>query len=98
MNVCVYTVNIHQEQQSIRNMQVVSSICVHCTHSCEANKVGILSRFLPVADHGLLIVLIKTSTKLRAVVAEAYLETRSYYLFPVWAGINCNSISCLGWN
>ena len=30
--------NIHQEQHSIRNMQVVSSIRVHSTHSCEANK------------------------------------------------------------
>ena len=30
--------NIYQEQHSIRNMQMVSLICVHSTHSCEANK------------------------------------------------------------
>ena len=30
--------NIHQEQHSIRNMQVVSSSWLHSTHSCEANK------------------------------------------------------------
>ena len=29
---------IHQELHSIRNMQVVSSNCVHSTHLCAANK------------------------------------------------------------
>ena len=30
--------NVQKELHSIRNMQLVSSICVHSTHSCEANK------------------------------------------------------------
>ena len=37
--------NIHQEQLSIRNMQVVSSNRVHSTHSCEANKCRIFKPF-----------------------------------------------------
>ena len=37
--------DIHQEQPSIRNMQVVSSNRVHSTHSCEANKCRIFKPF-----------------------------------------------------
>ena len=37
--------NIHQEQPSIRNMQVVSSNCVHSTQSCEAYKCRIFKLF-----------------------------------------------------
>ena len=40
-----YMANIHQEQPSIRNMQVVSSNRVHSTHSCEANKCRIFKPF-----------------------------------------------------
>ena len=31
--------NIHQDGDSIENMQVLSSNCVHSTHLCEANKI-----------------------------------------------------------
>ena len=51
--------NIHQEQHSIRKMQVVSLIRVHSTPSCEANKSQNSNPFLRVADHGLPTVLIK---------------------------------------
>ena len=37
--------DIHQEQPSIRNIQVVSSNRVHSTHSCEANKCRIFKPF-----------------------------------------------------
>ena len=37
--------DIHQEQPSIRNMQVVSSNRVHSSHSCEANKCRIFKPF-----------------------------------------------------
>ena len=37
--------NIHQEQPSIRNMQMVSSNRVHSTHTCEANKCRIFKPF-----------------------------------------------------
>ena len=37
--------DIHQEQPSIRNLQVVSSHRVHSTHSCEVNKCQIFKAF-----------------------------------------------------
>ena len=40
-----YMAYIGQEQPSIRNMQLVSSNCVHSTHLCEANKCWIFKPF-----------------------------------------------------
>ena len=42
--------NIHQEQPSIRNMQVVSSNRVYSTHSCEANKWRFFQCFFCLSD------------------------------------------------
>ena len=41
----LHMANINQEQHSIRNIQVVSSNCVHSTHLCEANKCRIFKPF-----------------------------------------------------
>ena len=42
--------NIHQDGVSIENMQVLSSNCVHSTHSCEANEYGIFKPFFCLSD------------------------------------------------
>ena len=54
--------NIHQEQSSIRNMQVVSSNHVHSTQSCESNKCRIFKPFLG-AKTPLQIATVSKSTK-----------------------------------
>jgi len=41
----VHMANIHQDGNSIRNIQVVSSNRVHSTHLCEANKCQIFKPF-----------------------------------------------------
>ena len=51
--------NIHQEQPSIKNMQVVSSNRVHSAHSCEANKCQIFKPFFCLSDKRFLIIIIK---------------------------------------
>ena len=45
-----YMAKIHQDEYSIRNMQVVSSNRVHSTHSCDANKCGIFKPFFRLSD------------------------------------------------
>ena len=42
--------NIHQDGNSIRNIQVVSSNLVHSTHLCEANKCQIFKPFFCLSD------------------------------------------------
>ena len=51
--------NIHQEQLSIRNMQVVSSNRFHSTQSCEANKCRIFKQFFCLSDKRCLMLVIK---------------------------------------
>ena len=56
--------NIHQEQHSIRNMQVVSSNRVHSTHSCEANKCWIFKPFFRLSDKRFLNIIINIFFKM----------------------------------
>ena len=56
--------DIHQEQHSIRNMQVDSSNCVHSTHSWEANKCRIFKLcFFCLSDKRFLKIIIKKNLK-----------------------------------
>ena len=51
--------NMHQDGNSIRNMQVFFSIRVHSTHLCEANKCQIFKPFFCLSDKRFLIIIIK---------------------------------------
>ena len=55
--------NIHQEQPSIRNIQVVSSKRVHSTHSCEANKCRIFKPIFCLSDKRFLNIIINIFLK-----------------------------------
>ena len=55
--------NIHQDGNSIRNIQVVSSNRVHSTHLCEANKCWIFKPFFCLSDKGCLMLIIKRKLK-----------------------------------
>ena len=55
--------NIHQDGNSIRNIQVVSSNCVHSAHLCEANKCRIFKPFFVYQIKGFLILLSKKNLK-----------------------------------
>ena len=50
--------DIHQEQPSIRNMQVVSSNRAHSTQSCEANECRIFKPFFCLSDKRFLNIII----------------------------------------
>ena len=52
--------NIHQDGNSIRNIQVVSSNRVHSTHLCEANKCWIFKPLFCLSDKRCLMLIIKT--------------------------------------
>ena len=72
--------NIHQEQPSIRNMQVVSSNRFHSTHSCEAIKCRIFKPFFLEFTSNFFIYILTAIYHLEAVLYSK--QTGGYALSP----------------
>ena len=72
--------NIHQELNSIRNMQVVSSNRFHSNHSCEANKCRIFKPFFLLSDKRWAILKMKKMKKINLRVHFLPLKIAFYHI------------------
>ena len=78
--------DIHQEQPSIRNLQVVSSNHVHSNHLCEANRCRISKPCFCLSDKRFLMLIIKK-------MKEINLRMCFYCLKLFWGFENDNILS-----
>ena len=73
--------DIHQDGNSIRNIQVVSSNRVHSSHSCEANKGFIFKHFFRLSDSRCPMLIIKKIIEEDKSSADFFYRLNFFFFF-----------------